>query len=189
MVGDIERVVVDFDPNFHTPLPVSFKEEQDHILQVLLEKLSLLSHIISQIRFIIEGKWYNLWAGVSFESELRTASRELHPPDSLVEKTGSKMLASRLASLHWRNWRYTYGADQKHIYSATSKNYPASPAAPEEHVPNVFLTPPSHHTPPPTPPIPQPTIVETEPTGDKRTLSVKGLFEKAKELLRRATRT
>jgi hypothetical protein len=126
VVGNVPRVFVDFDPNFHTPLPITFYDELDYIQKVIFYKLSVLSLIGSQLRYILKGKWYNLWAGISFEGRLRETYRQMHPEDFISRITGSKMLASRLASLHWRNWRYPQGADRKDIYSAVAKNLPAT---------------------------------------------------------------
>ena len=126
IVGSVPRIYVDFDPNFHTPLPITFNDELDNIQQVLFQRLSVASHVGSQMRYMLKGKWYNLWVGISFESQLRAAFREMHPEDLLMNLTGSKMLAGRLASLHWRNWRYPQGADRKDIYSAVAKNFPAT---------------------------------------------------------------
>ena len=128
IVGSVPRIFVDFDPNFHTPLPITFNDELDNIQQVLFQRLSVLSHIGSQLRYITRGRWYNLWVGISFESQLRAAFREMHPEELLTRLTGSKMLAGRLASLHWRNWRYPQGADRKDVYSAVANNFPASVA-------------------------------------------------------------
>ena len=128
IVGSVPRIFVDFDPNFHTPLPITFNDELDSIQQVLFQRLSVISHIGSQMRYISKGKWYNLWVGISFESQLRSAFRQMHPEELLTRLTGSKMLAERLASLHWRNWRYPQGADRKDVYSAVAKNFPATVA-------------------------------------------------------------
>ena len=126
IVGSVPRIYVDFDPNFHTPLPITFNDELENIQQVLFQRLSVMSHIGSQMRYMLKGKWCNLWVGISFESQLRAAFRQMHPEGLLMNLTGSKMLAGRLASLHWRNWRYPRGADRKDIYSAVAKNFPAT---------------------------------------------------------------
>ncbi len=126
VVGYIPRIFIDFDPNFHTPLPLTFSDELDYMQQVLFQRLSILSHISSQVRYIRKGRWYNLWVGTSFESQLRATLRQMHPEEALTQITGSKMLASRLASLHWKNWRYAQGADRKDLYSAVAKNYAAT---------------------------------------------------------------
>jgi hypothetical protein len=52
--------------------------------------------------------------------------RQMHSRERLQQITGSKIIASNLASLYWKNWRYPQGADRKDFYSATAKNLPAT---------------------------------------------------------------
>jgi len=126
VVGPINRVYVDFDPNFHTPLPINSNDEIENIQKVLFYKLSIIDHIKAQIKYLMKGKWYNLWVGISFESQIRAIFRQMHPQELLLQITGSKIIATNLASLYWKNWRYPQGADRKDFYSAKAKNLPAT---------------------------------------------------------------
>jgi hypothetical protein len=126
VVGPVSRVYVDFDPNFHTPLPINSNDELENIQKVLFYRLSVLDHIVAQAKYMLKGKWYNLWVGISFESQIRAMFRQMHSQELLQQITGSKIIASNLASLYWKNWRYPQGADRKDIYSATAKNLPAT---------------------------------------------------------------
>jgi hypothetical protein len=126
VVGPVSRVYVDFDPNFHTPLPINSNDELENIQKVLFYRLSVLDHIVAQVKYMLKGKWYNLWVGISFESQVRAMFRQMHSQELLQQITGSKIIGSNLASLYWKNWRYPQGADRKDFYSATAKNLPAT---------------------------------------------------------------
>ena len=126
ILGRISRIIVDFDPNFHTPLPVTFEDEYEYILSFLNRGLNLASYIKAQLKLIFKGQWMNLWTGTIFESPMRREYSQLHPADFIQKIVKSKLLSMRLASLHWKKWRYPLGADRKDLYSVTGRNYPAT---------------------------------------------------------------
>ena len=125
--GKVDRLLVDFDPNFHTPMPITIGDEYSFIQNFLANNIDLKNFIKSQLKLIVKGKWMNLWIGTIFESPIREYYRNLHRAEKIMEIVGSRLLSSRLAALHWKNWRYPLGTDRKEIYSINGRNHPATP--------------------------------------------------------------